>query len=487
MSGSEPLYTYQQCARIDQLSIQSGLSGQQLMGQAAVALLQALRHDGYLDGRPIYIVCGHGNNGGDGLALAWTLLGATDRDYRQLLSVFVTKEPATREGRYYFDLLKKAGQTIQDARSFPGLKPAATLILEALLGAGQNRPAEGIFLELLEAFLVWQKAGASIVSIDLPCGLTETAPYLENLPRPERIYTLGVKKLALAFLPDIPASVLPIGFVPADFAPAAREISVRDSRTFFARRPLDHKYSAGSAAVIGGSAGMRGALLLAGRAFFAAGGGILAAWSPGGDLLAVEPSFIQTEGTDILSKKITVLLIGPGLSLSDLNQERPAILRVLQEKGTDLQGVILDAAAIDLIRDAEYPAALRERTVITPHHGEFSRMIGPPPACAQKALNAAQLIAELGVWCIIKGPTLCLLSPRGELEILPAALPALAVAGSGDVFAGILLAAVSRSCSLTLVERIRMALGLQHELGREGGHPLATELINRISGAPGKK
>jgi len=479
MSGNEPLYTCEQCAQIDRASIQAGLGGQQLMGQAAVALYQAMKADRYLEPDPVIILCGRGNNGGDGLALAWILHGATPFNHNKI-SIFLTEPPVSPEALFYYRMLLQAGQEIHDAHLFLEQPPAKATIVEALLGAGQNRAPDGLLLSILMTLPAWQNKGASLLSIDLPCGLLESAPYPPSLPRPQHVYTIGVKKLALTFLPDIPCAVLPIGFVRAEFEPAGLQMELPDPGPFFVREPLHHKYSAGSAAGVGGSRGMRGAMLLAGRSFFACGGGILFTRAMDSELLPLEPSFVECDAKAILNKSFRAILIGPGLDPLDLERERESILELLRRHETSLRGVILDAAAIALIKDDAFPQSLREKTILTPHQGEFARMIGPAPDCAAKALEATGIIAGLGVWCLCKGPTLCLMSPRGELHILPAALPALAVAGSGDVLGGILLAALSRDSSLHFAGRIRMALGLQHLLGRSGGHPLATELIDRI-------
>ena len=497
MNGSEQaLYLYEECVRLDQQSQALGLSEMQLMGQAALASFYSL---GQLirpgSRQQIHILCGPGNNGGDGLALAGHLLGAGYQD--EQIQVYQSRPAAKPAARFYQERLDAMGLERKDLTSFVRDPPVldGDLIVEALLGTGQSGAPRASIAEALKTVRHLQNQhgdALSLVSLDLPAGLGEDRPVVfgEELPIPDEVHCYGVARLALALnasLASAKSAILPMGFDPAVLAsmpPAGRLHSDRFDPEHFLRAPLAHKYRAGHALVLGGSNGMEGALMLATDCFFASGGGIVHAFVPeapsAAAIVGARPSlmcraFEQFEESSGEMRPPAAVLIGPGLRPVDLEKIRPALIRLLASLDAP---VILDAAAAGLALRPEYPSALRARTILTPHTGEFKTLGGEPVDHVAALLRNRALVSEWGVYCLVKDSISVLFSPAGEMDLMGGPLPGLATAGSGDCLGGILLARFARSGPGA--GDVASAIALHRAAAREKLNPRADELAPAI-------
>lgn len=452
----------------------AGLTSMQLMGTAAALSARVI-----LDMNPnhVHIVCGKGNNGGDGWALGWMLLGAGYKN----LTLYAEDEPRSDEGRAYAALLKP--WTLP--RRFGEMKASPQdLVVEAVLGSGQIGSPSGNAALALEIIENAQKMGARTLALDVPAGLIEEAP--SDFPLPDLVHSYGAGKLAAALDARLAGRVqiMPIGFPPLvesalrkddpDLMHPVRLANIHHADVQILRkRPLDHKYSAGSATIIGGEEGMEGAAILAARSFFAAGGGIVEIRTPGENarktILGADPSLL-TGLLDGSAPKGTAVLIGPGLRLNEDSAAR--ICAVLARTPPDT-AVILDASCCELIFDSRYPALLKADTILTPHHGEWKRAGGAVPDCVLEFQKARDHARFSGAQVLIKGPVSMLLQPESSL-VMPAPEPALAAAGSGDCLAGILLAALSRGLDHQTAVLVSMAL--LHRAAARRIHPEASDL-----------
>lgn len=497
MNGNEQaLYLYAECARLDKESQEVGLSEMQLMGQAALASYYALarRISPGLRHR-IHMLCGPGNNGGDGLALAGHLLGAGYP--AQQIQVYQSRPAEKPAACFYQERLDALGLERRDLGAFEDDPRVSEgdVVVEALLGTGQTEAPRGSIAGALKTLHRLQDRYArtlSLVSLDLPAGLGEDRPVVfgEELPLPDEIHCYGVARLALALNASLRAAktlILPMGFDPAVLAslpPTARFYADQFDGQDFLRGQLDHKYRAGHAMVLGGSEGMEGALLLATDSFFAAGGGIVHAFVPdpksASAIVAARPAlmcrgFEDFEATCSEIRPPAAVLIGPGLRAADLENMRPALLAYLEK----LDGrVILDAAASTLVLRPDFPSALRPRTILTPHTGEFRTLGGEPVDHVAALLRNRDLVLQWGVHCLVKDSVSVLFSPSGQMDLMGGPLPGLATAGSGDCLGGILLARLARA-GLDAAG-VASAIALHRAAARENLNSRADELAPAI-------
>ncbi|MEQ9364098.1 MAG: bifunctional ADP-dependent NAD(P)H-hydrate dehydratase/NAD(P)H-hydrate epimerase, partial [Leptospirales bacterium] len=564
-----------------------GVPEQQLMGQAALASLYALKAAGILTTcERLVILCGPGNNGGDGYALACMLASGPLEGVGQSplrIQIFATAPPKSSAARHYAGLAGELAGIAPEAGAGPVrvsllgaedfLKlPADSLgprdcVVDALLGTGQSAPPRGVIAKVLAHLQSFQRGtNPRVVSLDLPVGLREDAPDGDVL-LPDEVHSYGVDKAALRLNPTIAAHsrirVLPMGFLPWRTASAARDrrqnktdLSAADDtgpsasapiieetrrpwirslsftgdslpvlKNLIDKAPLAHKYQAGHGLLIGGSPGMEGALLMAARSFFAAGGGILHAVVPDPEsrrfLTATLPGVMFLDHSRPLPPDLRpgAIAVGPGLAGDDLEAAvrllKPLFDRraaesapgriVTPTKPAGRQSpvaaqeprpwLILDAGALAFARDARFPEGLRARTILTPHTGEWKRLGGAPIDCVRALDEAADFHArEIGGYCLVKDAVSVLLGPdrTAPIGIRHRPNPALAVAGSGDNLVGILLALFARrhgeatSPAVPAFERIAAALELLDRAARLEHHPRADQFPDLIRSALGE-
>lgn len=545
-----PLLSYADAREIDRRTLRRDPRGESssadseilLVGLAAMSALHALKADGLLgphgqadsDETPsLVFLCGSGNNGGDGLALAYLLVGDPDRplggrDAVPSLRVFAKLPMRSRASQYYQARLVACGVEIRPLEDFPGdAQPIGKgdIVIDALLGTGQSGAPSGLYDDVLAR--VKQCRLCTLASLDLPTGLTEDdppafdrLPDTDALPLPGFIYTFGAEKAALRLHADLTGArirALPCGFdtvaeeqVSADQKPAFRRVEfpeqtdwLSSSRSHFGRHAADHKYSAGHAWFIGGSPTMEGAALMSLRAFFAAGGGYARLFHsdpasrelylrlfPPGLYHAME----DLPGQDAApGRPPRVVVIGPGLSSNDMNRFGGRMLTALHElaettgKETSPPMVLLDAAACALAFRPEYPDALRPITLLTPHLGEWSQVGGPAPVGVNGTRLALDYLqSRAGVSALLKGP-ISLLLQTDEVHVFDWVRPELAAAGSGDLLAGLIARALAAAPASgregsnprrILQGAVHQAMALLHTLAR--GRSSAAEFLTAL-------
>ena len=491
MSGSKPLYDYEATRRIDTETIDSGFPEAQLMGQAALASLHALA--GRLrDTKRLFLLCGTGNNGGDGLALAYMLLGH-DASFRRRIDVYQTGPARTENARFYEGQLRRTGLPLKKAAEFEKATPGPEdLIVEALMGTGQGSSPRENVLSLLRKVSALRRArpGPAYVALDVPAGLSEKGPARffppgegELFAAPDEIHSYGVEKLALRLHRDLSAHseirVLPMGFHPDALSQTVRaRLATREfDPSFFRKEATGHKYSAGHALLVGGSPGMEGAVVMAANAFFSAGGGILHALVPEEEsrrfLCARHPHvmFHSPERPPRPDLRPAAVCAGPGLKPEDLPRMRETLI------GLALSGarMVLDAGALPLVRDEGYPEAARGSTLITPHGGEWKRLGGPEIGDVAGLYEALDWNGrELRCHSLFKDCVSALLAPDGsEALVFSDPNPSLAVGGSGDSLAGIVLAAFARKRrgEIALRDLVSASQRLHAAAGKRKFHP----------------
>jgi hydroxyethylthiazole kinase-like uncharacterized protein yjeF len=434
-------------AEADRLTITGGVPGIALMENAgrAVAEIAARQKS---SGCRVVVVAGPGNNGGDGFVAARLL---AERGYQ--VAVLLAGDASRLKGDAALAAKAWRGRTLP-ARA-DGLAGAG-IVIDALFGAGLDRPVEGIARAVIEAM---NAQSAPVVAVDLPSGINGTSGAVMGVAvkaaatitffrkKPAHLLLPGRLSCGEVFVADIgiPDSVL------TRIAPQTFENVPGLWRAHFpVPRHDGHKYDRGHAVVVSGPSWSTGAARLAARGALRAGAGLVTIASPREALtvnastnlaVMVRPVDGAAELTDFLGdRRLNALAIGPGLGVNHATCD--LVLAALAGE----RAVVLDADAITSFagapqRLAEALKARRQQaTVLTPHEGEFSRFFGALDERAKTGskLERARLAASLtGATVLIKGADTVIATPNGRASIAANAPAFLATAGSGDVLTGI--------------------------------------------------
>ena len=500
------LLTAAQTRQLDQATLEEqDLTSAALMERAAESFMQWFRgrHSPAGAGE-VLVLCGPGNNGGDGLAVARLL-------HHFCYAVRVALLPA---GQYSADWHHNRQQLPAavpvadiDAAHLPHLAPG-TLVLDALFGTGLSRPLAG-----LPAALVAHLNGsaARVVAVDIPSGLFADAPQPPDsaVVRAGHTVSFGLPKLAF-LLPQNAAfvgewHVGDIGLSHKFIANADSPWHYTDAAAVAGALPprprFSHKGTYGHALLLAGSRGKMGAAVLAAGACLRGGVGLLTARVPGCgydifQISAPEAMCLADPQADLLSElpdlqPYQAVGIGPGLgqaaaSLAVLRQLLAAASSTTRAAPLPL---VIDADALNLLgRHRELLALLPENAVLTPHPREFERLTEP----ARDDYHRLELLRDFAqrhrCLVVLKGAYTCLATPDGALHFNSTGNPGMATGGSGDVLTGLVLA-LRADARLPAFEAVRLAVyahGLAgdlaaHETGEAG--LVAGDIVRRLGPA----
>ncbi|MEI9932970.1 MAG: NAD(P)H-hydrate dehydratase [Rhizomicrobium sp.] len=387
--------------------------------------------------RPTAVLCGPGNNGGDGYVVARLLKQrGWDIWVESLIGESVLKGAAAEMAKRW------TGET----RPLSETNPVAELYVDALFGAGLSRPLEGAARQFAQICNPHR-----VVAIDVPSGVHgDSAKPLDNVSvRAGLTVTFFRKKPAHVLMPGCglcgEVVVADIGI--PDSALDAIKPALFENGPALWEFPWPtvegHKYARGHCVVVSGPAHATGAARLAARGTLRIGAGLVSVASPP-DAVAVNAAsltaimvkpFSDAAGlSDLLAdSRFNAVVIGPGCGTGQQTQE--LVAAVLATKAA----VVLDADALTSFKDD--PAALfhllREPCVLTPHEGEFERLFKGVLAKSQNKVEAVRgAAATAKCTVLLKGPDTVIASPDGLATVNTHAPPALATAGSGDVLAG---------------------------------------------------
>jgi ADP-dependent NAD(P)H-hydrate dehydratase / NAD(P)H-hydrate epimerase len=455
----------------DALTVQSqSLTSLQLMERAATAAADAIelslgwQHD--FEYHHVIIVCGPGNNGGDGLVIARRLARLSSE------GIEVWLLPADRHSADWEANRVLLPETVPVRELTDALPPvpADAVIIDALFGTGLTRSLDGLAATLVEHL---NASGAEIISIDVPSGLTTDEPLAPDAVVVRATETLTFQAPKLAFLLPAAAAwvgkwqVLDIGLDLSQTAPAMHLTTATDLAPLLAPRArFSHKGTYGHALLLAGSRGKLGAAVLAAQACLRSGVGLLTVHVP-----AVGYSILQTSvpeamtTTDPMADHLSALAddtdlgrhqalgFGPGIGQ---HGDTTLLLRELldEAKRRDLP-VVLDADALNLL--AQHPQWLNHlpaRTVLTPHPKEFERLVGPAANDFARLDQLKKLAADTGAVVLLKGAYSVVAAPDGMLYFNSTGNPGMATGGTGDVLTGVILGLLAQG--LTPLEAARL-------------------------------
>lgn len=475
-----------QMGRVDGAAIRSGIDGFALMVNAGEAVA-ALVLEKFPQAGRVVVLCGPGNNGGDGYIAARALLRCGVG-----VDVHAYGDPAGLKG----DAARAAAAWLQASRCetispLDAFSPCADdVVVDALFGAGLMRPIDERLAAVMAQIMA---AGCPVVAVDLPSGLSgASGQVLGSSVVADHTVTFVAMKPGHLLMPGRErcgaVSVVDIG-IPQRFVEAV------DARVFLnspvlwrhhwpMMRAHDHKYGKGHLAVLSGGPSMTGAGRLAAMAGLRAGAGLVTLFSLPAAMLvnAVHMTAVMVRRLDdagdlenaFVERRIRGFVAGPGLGTQD---QAAALIDALA--GTGLAG-IFDADALSVMagnRDQWFKRfeQMASGLVITPHEGEFARLF-PEIAPAQgtskidRAVEAARIS---GMTVVLKGPDTVVAAPDGRSSLSTNAPPWLATAGSGDVLAGLIGALLTRG--MPAFEAAAAGVWLHSEAGSLTGPGLIAE------------
>ena len=442
-----------------------GVSSQVLMERAArkAASFMLARRDLFPAGK-VLLLCGSGNNGGDGFAMARFLTDGSLDETRDVTVLYTgrlteTGEPDTAsmspECARQYGLARAAWINVLPAREWPKALRNADSVVDAVFGIGLDRPIVGETASLLAAVA---ETKLPVLAVDIPSGVNADTGEIWGVALPATAtVTMQALKAGLLLYPgtevcgEIAVAELGIDLSSAarPFAYAADETLLR--RVMPPRKRRTHKGTYGWVTLLCGSEGMSGAAVLAARASLRSGAGMVRVLTP-----PCNRTVLQTTVPEAIVSAYTIpaeaagyaegdaLVLGCGLGVSELSREALRAVLKLRPTGGVVPPVVLDADGINhAVKDSSLWGdllAYHRQVVVTPHPMEMSRLCGRsvPDILAHPVEIAKEFAATWGVTVVLKDAHTVIASPEGEMFLCASGNAGMATGGSGDALAGVI-------------------------------------------------
>ncbi len=458
-----PIVTAAQMRTLDHRTItEAHVPSLTLMERAGAGIVTHVEERyGPLDGKSITIVCGKGNNGGDGFVAGRLLKRKNAR-----VHIFLLASPTdlSRDAKHVYQRFQRtAGRSAvtraTDAEQLRQRFATSDVLIDAIVGTGLSAPITGLYLD---AVLAINAAARPTVAVDLPSGLhADTGSVLGAAVEAELTLTFGLPKAGLYTGAGIDHSGtvrvvdigIPAGFVGAIGSDLLLLTGAAAHRTLPTRRTSSHKGTYGHVGVIAGSVGKTGAAALAALAALRVGTGLVTVAVPSSVNDVLEAKLLEAMTLPMPETKSRTfargglerllafamardaVVVGPGLTT------HPETVDLVQEfvKRID-KPCVLDADALNaLAGKASLLTECKRPPIITPHPGEMARL---EPEATTQSVNqdrlgtATRFARERGVYVILKGARTVIARPDGVAAICPSGNPGMATAGTGDILTG---------------------------------------------------
>lgn len=430
------------------------ISSIDLMERASVEFVKSIIP--YIHGKKtVHVFCGTGNNGGDGLAIARMLRekGCTVHVYLVRYSEMLAADTQINLSRI------KDVCIIKDQGDIPVIHHEH-VVVDALFGSGLSRPVSGITAEVITAI---NGSHAFVLSVDVPSGLPcDRIPFEKGaVVRSDYTGTFERPKLSF-FLPEssefVPDwRVIPIG-LNQDY------IERMENREFYIssgmlsckvlpRRKFSHKGTYGHGLLIAGSKGKMGAAVLAGKAALRSGAGLLTAHIPGCGytilqtalpeaMCTVDPDENQVTSVTVGSN-YSAIAVGPGIGVGEGSVRVLSSVFQVYDKP-----MVLDADALNtLALNRDLLNKIPEKSILTPHPGEFERLVGKSDNSLERLELLRAFSQEYNVIVVLKDAVTTIALPGDRIYFNTTGNPGMATAGSGDVLTGVLLGLLAQNYS----------------------------------------
>ncbi len=471
-----------------------GLHQEVLMERAAMAAYQVLEDAIDVTEASVLIICGPGNNGGDGVALARIL---SERDCYPDVVVLGDKDKYSEGLTHQIDLLNKIYPEVKVMKELPDA--VYDVVVDALFGISLNRRIEGAFSDAVAYMNNAHELGAFVLSLDIASGVDASTGQAGDVTvQADRTVAFASFKVGHLLFPGAMYSgevtLKDIG-IPSAVMERGADIHIfHDAEIALPpRSPYTNKGSYGKILVVAGSKGMAGAAVLCAEAAMRSGSGMVRIYTDESNRQIVQTALpeaiVSTYDKKIdkeaLQKAIDwcdAIAIGPGLSDSDSARD---ILKYVIEN-SDVP-VVIDADALNIISsDANMLADASADIIITPHLGEMARLTGIAVDEISKHLisTARDFSKSYGVITVLKDARTITASPKGDVIINTNGNNGMATAGSGDVLTGMIASIRGRSTDSFMAAALGCALHGRAgdeacaELGAD--HMLAGDIIKHI-------
>ncbi len=441
----------------------------------------------------VALLCGRGNNGGDGFVAARHLL---NRGVRVETFLLARRDEVRGDARVNLEILERLGCTPVEVAGAGALAlmrdrvASAEVLVDALLGTGAQGPAKG---QVAEAIEIMNRTGRPVVSVDIPSGLTADDPEPPGTAvRAALTVTFALAKRSLLLYPAAAYAgrvrIVDIGIPAAlcqDPALTLGLLEAEDVSPAFPRRePAAHKGTFGHVLVIAGSVGKTGAAALSSLAAQRVGAGLVTLGIPHSlnDVMEVKLTEVMTEplaeteartvGIEALEQILrlaegkSAAAIGPGLGT------HPSTQRLVRELVSSLAlPIVLDADGINaLAGQADSLGRSAGPLVLTPHPGELSRLLGVPrQEVLEKRIPLVQEVASRhNLTLVLKMAHTLVASAKGDAVIVPTGNPGMATGGTGDVLTGLIAGLLAQGVETVLAAQAGVYLhGLAGDLAAE--------------------
>lgn len=431
-----------------------------------------------IGGLRVLVLCGRGNNGGDGFVIARRLLG---RGISVRTVLLARRDAVQGDARINLEILEKLGAPpveIPEPGDLPGLRAclaSAEVVVDAIVGTGSRGPARGFLADAIDAV---NRSGRPVVAVDIPSGLgADRAEASGVAVRATLTVTFAAPKRSLILFPAAAHAgrvrVVDIGIPRTLLAGGAMGVGLLETAdvqgAFPARDPAAHKGSFGHVLVIAGSVGKTGAAALTALGAQRIGAGLVTLAAPASlndilevkltevmtvpvpeteartvDLAALEPLLRLAEGKDAVA-------IGPGLGMHPATQAlvRGLVTRLRIPVVLDADGLNALAGATECLRDAAGPL------VLTPHPGECARLLGVSAATllAERIPVVQKTAADWHLSLVLKMARTLVGDPAGGVAIVPTGNPGMATGGTGDVLTGVIAGLIAQGAAPPLAAR----------------------------------
>lgn len=446
----------EQIRRLDQYTIDKQvISSWDLMERASNAFVDCLfQVQDPEPGSLFTILCGTGNNGGDGMAIARLLSEREMHCEVYILPVAKTESEDFRKNKY---LAGEHNISIHEVSAVTDIPEVSedSIIIDAVLGSGLNRPLDSDWRAVLEEF---SYKGKLRIAVDIPSGLFADKPTEFPGFKADLTYTFHCPKLAF-FFPENQDEVGDFFILDIELeTPSLPEFRSHDNLfttqhargVLRERKRFDHKGTFGHALMVAGSYGKVGAAVLTAKAALRAGAGLVSIHAPKSAYQILQISFpeamvevdsheyIWTETSEV--NKYAAIGVGPGIGKNELTVK--ALSELLRKAS---QPLVLDADALNIL--AEYPDlwdCLPEDSVLTPHPKEAERLFGKFSDSFERIDNLKSIALAKKIYIILKGGNTVTFCPDGTVWFNNNGNPGMATGGSGDALTGIITGLIAQ-------------------------------------------
>ena len=450
MTFENLIFSTEQFKTIDSSPTNRGVSSKELMRNAAEALFARLEKLDKLHGE-ITIICGTGNNGGDGYALACLLTEAGIKN-----NVLAVAEPKSDDSRFYLKKYNSLSGSVlcADENSFDRLIKKSATIVDCIFGFSFHGKAKGIYLSLIEAI---NQSNAFVLSADLPSGLTADSDEVNGAcVKADATSTFTAHKIATVSYPAFAycgkVFVEDIGILSDDLKGQLPLGKVSDKSVLSLippRRTDSHKGTYGTVGAVVGSKAMSGAAYLATLAALKSGVGLVKVLSEEETakllrLKLAEPLIFSVNDSEsqnaLFEQNNSAYLLGCGCGRSYDSFFEKLLPKLNKTTVIDADGINFLANRIEILQ------SITAELIITPHPGEMARLIGKTAAQVNRSrvATAKSFSKAFGTVTLLKGSRTVVTAPDGRLFVNTSGCSALSKGGSGDVLAGLIASLVAQ-------------------------------------------